>query len=188
VLYLAGDMLRAVGVVAAVLLASVLVADAAAPRGCAMPRKPAGLPTAAVVRVVDGDTLVVQMADGRRQRLRLIGVDSPETHAGPKLDRDVARSGKDQAAIRALGARASRFTRERLAGRAVSVELDVQPADRYGRLLAYVWVGDELYNAAIVREGYAGLMTVPPNVKYRDLFAACYAAARGTRSGLWGLE
>ncbi|HET7343810.1 MAG TPA: thermonuclease family protein, partial [Methylomirabilota bacterium] len=141
-----------------------------------------------VVRVVDGDTLLVQTADGRRQRLRLIGVDSPETHAGPKLDRDAARSGQDTAAIRALGARASRFTRERLAGRAVSVELDVQPVDRYGRLLAYVWVGDELYNAAIVREGYASLMTMPPNVKYRDVFAACYALARDARHGLWAGE
>jgi endonuclease YncB( thermonuclease family) len=69
----------------------------------------------------------------------------------------------------------------------VELERDVTPADRYGRALAYVWVGEELYNLVLVRDGYAGLLTVPPNVKYAGVLAACHREARAGRRGLWGL-
>ena len=167
-------------------LSTAASARAAAP--CAMPRKPAGLHPVSVVRVVDGDTIVVHAADGRNQRVRLIGIDSPEVHASDKLRRDAQRSGRDAAAIQALGAKASEFTKKYLAGRQVELERDVTPADRYGRTLAYVWVGEELYNLVIVRDGYAGLLTLPPNVRYAGVLAACHRTARESRRGLWALN
>ena len=166
----------------ALLLLSPPVADAV---DCAMPRKPSGLARASVVRVVDGDTLVVHVADGRRVRVRMIGVDTPEVHPSEKLTRDAQRSGKDVAAIRALGARASEFTKKHLAGRQVELERDATALDRYGRTLAYVWVGEELYNVLIMREGYASPLTIPPNVKYAETLAACHRTAHQARRGLW---
>ena len=172
--------------VTVLLLLAVLIAPAVAgAEPCAMPRKPAGLATASVVRVVDGDTLVVRLADGRSTRVRMIGIDTPEMHPSDKLTRDAQRSSQDAAAIQALGAKASAFTKKHLTGRKVEMERDATALDRYGRTLAYVWVGDELYNLVIVREGYAGLLTMPPNVKYADTLAACHRAAREGRRGLW---
>ncbi|HWP34952.1 MAG TPA: thermonuclease family protein, partial [Thermodesulfobacteriota bacterium] len=142
---------------------------------------------ATVVAVVDGDTIEVRLADGRRATVRLIGVDAPEQHDSPKLDRDAARSGLDKATIRAMGRLAADYTRRRLEGRTVELELDAETHDRYGRLLAYVWLpGDVLFNAELLREGYAQLLTVPPNVKYADRFVALQREARAAGRGLWG--
>ena len=146
-------------------LALLLAPAAARAQSCTMPRKPAGLVPASVVRVVDGDTIVV--------------------HPSDKLRRDAQRTGKDAAAIQALGARASEFTRKHLAGRTIDLERDATALDRYGRTLAYVWLGGDLYNLVIVREGYAGLLTIPPNVKYAGTLAACHRTAREARRGLW---
>ena len=166
------------------LLLSPATATAAS---CTMPPKPHGLAPASVVRIVDGDTLIMHLEDGRRTRVRLIGIDSPELHPSDKLKRDAQRSGKDAAAIQALGAKAAEFTRKHLEGRKVEIERDATALDRYGRTLAYVWVGDELYNLLIVREGYANLLTIPPNVKYAGTLAACYRTARESHRGLWAL-
>ena len=170
-----------------ILLASLAPAVATA-ASCTMPRKPAGLQPASVERVVDGDTIIVHTGEGRRTRVRLIGIDTPELHPSDKLRRDAQRSGKDASAIQALGARASDFTKKYLGGRAIQLERDATPLDRYGRTLAYVWVGDELYNLVVVRDGYAGLMTIPPNVRYADVLAACHRSAREARRGLWALN
>jgi endonuclease YncB( thermonuclease family) len=166
-------------------LALLLAPAAARAQSCTMPRKPAGLVPASVVRVVDGDTIVVRLGDGRTTRVRLIGIDTPEVHPSDKLRRDAQRTGKDAAAIQALGARASEFTRKHLAGRTIDLERDATALDRYGRTLAYVWLGGDLYNLVIVREGYAGLLTIPPNVKYAGTLAACHRTAREARRGLW---
>jgi micrococcal nuclease len=163
------------------------VAGLAAAAPCTMPRKPVGLPSASVVRVVDGDTIVVH-AEGRTVRVRMIGIDTPEVHASDKLRRDAQRSGQDAAIIQRLGAKASAFTRKYLSGRRVELERDTTALDRYGRTLAYVWVGEELYNIVVVRDGYASLLTIPPNVRYADALAACYRSAREFRRGLWALS
>jgi micrococcal nuclease len=138
-----------------------------------------------VVRaVLDGDTIDVETR-GRTQRVRLIGVDAPEAHDSPKLDRLVAQ-GHDRARILALGRRATAFTRERLLGRAVALELDVETHDRYGRLLAYVWLPDgSLFNATLLADGFARLLTIPPNVRHADEFVRLERAARTARTGLW---
>jgi len=162
-------------------------ASAAGGPPCAPPPRPEGLVPAVVRRVVDGDTVIVRLADRGQESVRLIGVDSPELHESAKLARDAARTGRDAATIQALGRRAARVTAAMLPpGRRVGLELDVEPRDREGRLLAYVWREDAtLVNLALLDAGYARLLTIPPNVRHADRFRACLADARAARRGLW---
>lgn len=143
--------------------------------------RPAAPTTAYVVHVVDGDTLVVQI-DGQRYKVRLIGVDAPESTVEP------------------YGRKATDFTSKRLLGKTVYLEKDVSEQDRYGRALRYVWlvvppsepteeqVRRYLFNAILVLEGYARVATYPPDVKYADLLVKLEGEAREARRGLWGLE
>lgn len=157
----------------------------------AVPAPPAGVLDGPwrVVRVVDGDTLEVRKGD-TTEKVRLIGIDTPESYPGRKLDRDVARSGQDAATIMALGRQAKAFAESLVGGREVLLEADVEPRDRYGRRLAYVWVdgagGRTLVNHAIARAGFAETLTIAPNVRRADEFRAAVAAARAEGAGLWG--
>lgn len=124
-----------------------------------------------VTEVVDGDTLVVT----GDQRVRLIGVDTPETRH-PDLG------------VQCYGREASDFTARLLPpGTSVRLVLDVEPLDRYDRLLAYVYKLDDglFVNQALVAEGYAQVMTVPPNVRHADDFLAAQREARDAGRGLW---
>jgi len=135
-----------------------------------------------VSRVVDGDTLVME----NNQRVRLIGIDTPEMHDSSKLNRDAKRSGEDIETIKALGRQSYEFTKKLLQGQRVRLEFDVERYDKYKRILAYVYLEDGTFaNARIVEEGYASLMTYPPNVKYADLFLKLYRQAREDKRGLW---
>jgi micrococcal nuclease len=124
-----------------------------------------------VVRVVDGDTIHVRLGD-RIEKVRYIGVNTPEVHH--------PRKGEEPG-----GREAMAVNRGLVEGRAVRLELDVQARDRYGRLLAYVWTGETMVNAELVRRGYAQVMTIPPNVRYQDLFLRLQRDAREARRGLW---
>ncbi len=135
-----------------------------------------------VIRAVDGDTLKLENGE----RVRLIGIDTPEMHESDKLYKDSRRTGQDIRTIQALGRRAYEFTRNLIEGKRVRLEFDVEKHDKYGRLLAYVFLLDgKFVNAEIVKQGYASLMTFPPNVKYADLFLKLYQEARENRRGLW---
>jgi micrococcal nuclease len=135
-----------------------------------------------VQRVIDGDTLLLE--DSRR--VRLIGIDTPEMHESAKLYRDAKRSKQSIALIQQLGRQSYEFTRALAEGKRVSLEFDLEKKDKYGRLLAYVYLKDGTFlNAKIVEEGYASLMTYPPNVKYADLFLELYQQARQNQRGLW---
>ncbi len=135
-----------------------------------------------VKRVVDGDT--IQLENG--ERLRLIGIDTPEMHESNKLYRDSRKSNQDIETIKKLGRMSYEFTKRLIEGRRVRLEFDVEKHDKYGRLLAYVYLKDGLFvNAEIVKQGFASLMTIPPNVKYADLFKALYQQARENNRGLW---
>lgn len=172
--------------VAAALLVSLVAAPTPRPGAkCLNPPKPPNLFQAVVTRVIDGDTIQVRLRSGPSERVRLLGIDTPEAHDSAKLDRDARQSGKSKEEIRALGRLAWEFTRSRLDGKDVRLELDVQTRDHYGRLLAYVWLGGTLFNMVILREGYAQVLTLPPNVRYVDLFLACQREARERRRGLW---
>lgn len=141
--------------------------------------KAPGLPAARITRVVDGDTIHVAL-NGRDETVRLIGVDTPETVHPEKP-------------VEPYGPEASAFTKSRLNGKTVYLEFDVQERDKYGRLLAYVWLDEpgeitDVFNAVLLLEGYAQLLTVPPNVKYADHFVRYQREAREAGKGLWGLE
>jgi micrococcal nuclease len=139
------------------------------------PSPPAALETVRVVRTIDGDTIEVERSNKQRVQVRLIGVDTPETVHPSKP-------------VQPYGPEASAYTKERLTGKTVQLEYDVERTDKYGRTLAYVWLGQELFNATLVQEGYAQVMTIPPNVKYADLFVQLQVKAREAKRGLWGLE
>ncbi|OIQ10400.1 thermonuclease family protein [Neomoorella thermoacetica] len=138
-----------------------------------------------VTSVADGDTLHVKI-NAREEKVRLIDVNTPEI-SHPDLGIKVQPYGKEAAA----------YTQKRLAGRQVYLELDVGERDKYGRLLAYVWlekpandseveVRAKMYNAELLLNGYAEVMTVPPNVKYADIFMKLQREAREAGKGLWG--
>ncbi|CAB4548083.1 MAG: thermonuclease family protein [Actinomycetes bacterium] len=129
---------------------------------------------AVVERVVDGDTVVVDV-DGRRETVRLIGIDTPET----------VRPGSP---VECFGPEASAATKELLpAGTPVRLERDVEARDDYDRLLVYlVRATDGLFvNLELVRAGYATPLTFPPNVAHVDEFVAAAAEARDAGRGLW---
>ena len=135
-----------------------------------------------VTRAVDGDTLLLESGE----RVRLIGIDTPEMHESQKLYKDSQRAKQDIATIKALGRRAYEFTRNLVENKRVRLEFDVEKKDQYGRMLAYVYLKDGAFlNAKIIEEGYASLMTYPPNVKYVETFQKLYREARENQRGLW---
>ncbi len=127
----------------------------------------------AVTKVVDGDTFWVDDGSEKGKKVRLIGVDTPETL-------------HPQKAPEPYGREASEFTKSLLEGKKVRLEFDVDSLDRYGRLLAYVYLENGLFvNAELVRKGYAQVATFPPNVKYADYFLKLQRKARNRKLGLW---
>jgi micrococcal nuclease len=149
--------------------------DAGAPPNEATPgseRAPPGVDVP-VERVVDGDTIRVTY-EGRSERVRYIGVDTPETvHPRKGVER--------------FGPEASEANRRLVQGETVRLVFDVEERDRYGRLLAYVYLRDGTFvNARLVEQGYAQVMTVPPNVRHQERFLALQRNARESGRGLWG--
>jgi micrococcal nuclease len=147
--------------------------------GDASGARDAGL--AVVLRAVDGDTFDVRVARVR-ERVRLIGIDTPETHH-PRIG------------VECLGPEAAARTAQLAPpGAAVRLARDVEPRDAYGRLLAYAWIdadGDgtpeTLLNALLVHEGLAVPLRIEPNVAHADEFARAARAAHAARRGLWAV-
>lgn len=128
-----------------------------------------------VTKVVDGDTFWVLNSKGQEEKIRLIGVDSPEAR----------NSGRKR--IEYFGKESSAYAKRILEGQKVRLEYDVQRYDRYQRTLAYVYLEDgRFFNALLVQEGYATVATFPPNVKYESLFIKLQREARTKGKGLWG--
>src|SRR5882724_5094824 len=95
---------------------------------------------ATIVRVVDGDTIEVKLKE-QKEKVRLIGVDTPEKFESDKLHRDAARTGQNEKTIRALGERASDFTKSLVhPGDTVQLEYGQEARDKYRRVLAFVWL------------------------------------------------
>ena len=135
---------------------------------------PSGPMTASVVRAVDGDTLVVRLDSGKRARVRVIGVDTPE---------DVAPGRPVQCWSR----RAAAFTKAALEGRSVTLVLGREREDRYGRTLAYVQRSDGFdLEVELLRRGFARTLTIAPNDDRATHYRALERTARRTGAGLWG--
>ena len=140
---------------------------AAAPRDSG-PRAPIRQPSTCLVsRIVDGDTFECS----RVGRIRLIGMDTPELSQAPF-------------GVMATQALAALIP----VGSSVELERDVELRDQYGRLLAYVWSDGLLVNWMLVRQGWAVLLTYPPNVQYVEWFTAAQQQARADRVGLWAID
>jgi micrococcal nuclease len=139
-----------------------------------------------VLSIVDGDTLKISYK-GQRESIRLIGIDTPESRVNKKTKKDAKRSGQDVETIIAMGKRATAYVESLVKpGDTITIEFDVQERDRYGRLLCYVYLSNgKMLNEEIVKAGYASVMTIPPNVKYKDKFLKSYKNARKRKVGLW---
>ncbi len=140
-----------------------------------------------MTRVVDGDTIEVEITDridgpgaggaaiGALEKVRLIGIDTPES----------VRPGTP---IECFGREASAAAKALLERRDVWLVKDVEERDRYDRLLRYVYMQDEMANARLVVNGYANAFTYPPNIRHSELFVQLQREARENDRGLWSSQ
>jgi micrococcal nuclease len=152
-------------VIAAALFAGTRIAPDAESGGNSA--APGRTQTARVTKNTDGDTLRLSGIG----RVRLIGVDTPEVYGR----------------VECYGHEASAFTARVLPpGTRVRYRLGPEPRDRYGRALAYVWLSDgRFFNQMLVDQGYASVLTIPPDVDYAGRFRAAERRARRAERGLW---
>ena len=126
---------------------------------------------ATVVRVVDGDTIKVEI-DGQKYTVRYIGVDTPETVAPNRP-------------VEYMGPEASAKNKALVDGRQVILVKDISETDKYGRLLRFVFTDGIFVNRELVRLGYAQTITYPPDISCKDSFRAVEKQAREQEIGLW---
>ncbi len=125
-----------------------------------------------VVRVVDGDTIEAQIGNSVED-VRYIGVDTPETV-------------KPDTPVQCFGPQASAFNHRLVEQQQVRLVFGVERRDVYGRLLAYVYLGQRFVNADLVRRGLARSLTIPPNDRFAPLFHRLEMRAARAGRGLWG--
>lgn len=141
-------------------------------------QEPSDYIEASVVSVVDGDTIWV-MKQGVRAKVRLIGVDTPES-VHPDKSKNTS-----------YGKTAAQYTKERLPeGKTIYLQYDVQSTDKYGRDLAYVYIPDnanhwDFFNQELIEKGYGRVMTIEPNTKYETIFVKAEQAAKESQAGFW---
>ncbi|MFR9296159.1 MAG: thermonuclease family protein [Aedoeadaptatus pacaensis] len=162
------------------LIVLALAATYTAKESLDSPKDTAGV---TVKRVVDGDTLIID--DGADTRVRLIGVDTPETV-------------KPRGRVEPWGKEASDFSKKTLTGKAVFLEYDEEKEDRYGRTLAYIWTEDPrvsdkpkeeiLFNYQLVASGYARERAYEPNTKYQAMLHEGEIVAMDHVRGIWAVE
>ncbi len=149
-------------------------------------QSPLKLQKAKVTKIVDGDTVYVKFENGQEKKVRLIGVDTPETKHPEK-------------GVQHYGKEASNYTQSKLYNKSIYLDKDVSDTDKYGRLLRYVWIESpasaaekeiktKMFNAILVLNGYAKASTYPPDVKYSQYFVSFQEEARNAERGLWGKQ
>ena len=127
-----------------------------------------------VKKVSDGDTFWIDNGTEKGEKVRMTGIDTPESHKSKRKD------------VQYFGKEAEAYSRKLLLGKKVRLETDVTPKDKYGRTLAYVYLEDGTFvNAHLIENGYAKVFTFPPNVKYADEFVQLEREARAQNKGLW---
>lgn len=129
-----------------------------------------------IVRVVDGDTVVVKFNDGTTEKVRMLLVDTPESVHPTK-------------GAQPFGKEASNYTKKMLAeGKKVTLEIGNPERDKYNRLLGYIWVDGINFNKKLIEEGYARVAYVePPNTKYLDEFYEAQERAKSQKSRIWSI-
>lgn len=120
---------------------------------------------AKVTRVIDGDTIVIDTG----QKVRYIGMNTPEVETSE-----------------CFATEATQINKNLVLGKEIKLEKDVSDVDKYGRLLRYVYIGDTFVDDYLLKNGYAKIMTVPPDIKYKDEFLQSEKYARENNLGLWG--
>lgn len=135
----------------------------------------ANLLPAKIISVTDGDTMKVKV-NGKEETIRLLLVDTPETKHPNKP-------------VQPFGPEASAFAKKTLEGKDVQIEIDVLERDKYGRLLAYLWIDGKMFNEMLLEKGLARVAYVyPPNVKYVDQFREVQKKAQKAVVGIWSIE
>ena len=139
-----------------------------------------------VAYVVDGDTVAVRI-DKTIEKVRLIGIDTPESRRNERAQLQAERSNRDMKTIIEFGKRSKETLKGLLPkGTELRVEYDAQKRDKYGRLLAYIYRTDNvMINEEILLRGYAQLLTIPPNVRYVERFKRALAKSKKEQRGLW---
>ncbi|MFC0613022.1 thermonuclease family protein [Scopulibacillus daqui] len=134
------------------------------------------LVSAKVIKVIDGDTIKVRL-NGKEETVRLLLVDTPETHH-PRLG------------VQPYGPEASQLTHHLLDGKTVDLELGLGGGrDKYGRLLAYVYIDGQSVEEELLKRGLARVAYVyPPNTKYVDEYRAIQKEAQRKGIGIWSIE
>ena len=128
--------------------------------------------TVKVDRVVDGDTFVTYI-NGEKTRIRMIGVDTPES-----VHPDESKNTK-------WGKKISKWVKKQLTGKKVKLKYDKDKYDQYGRTLAYVYLGKTMFNKTLLKKGYARAVYYAPNGKYRKAFNKLQATAKKKKKGFW---
>lgn len=128
-----------------------------------------------VKSIIDGDTIELESGE----MIRYIGIDTPETRIKQK-------DGTWLYQPEAYGEAAKEFNRKLVEDKKIRLEYDMVQKDKYNRTLAYVFAGDTFVNAELIKEGYALLYTIPPNIKYVDFFIESQKEARENKRGMWG--
>lgn len=119
---------------------------------------------AKVARVIDGDTIIIDTG----QHVRYIGVNTPEVETSE-----------------CFATEATEINKNLVLDKVVRLEKDISEIDKYGRLLRFVYIGDIFIDDYLVKNGYAKIMTVPPDIKNKDQFGQSENYARQNRLGLW---
>lgn len=131
----------------------------------------------AVKKITDGDTFWIYNGTSEGEKIRLIGVDAPESKSVFKKKKGF------------FGTESKEYLTNLLKGKHVKLEYDIDRTDQYGRTLAYVYLEDGTFvNADLVKNGYAQIMTIPPNVKHADEFLRLQQEARENNRGLWNIS
>lgn len=140
-----------------------------------------------LLTVIDGDTVIVRR-NNKKETVRLIGIDAPETQDNLKARRDSEKQGKDLRSINAAGHRSLKHLKKYIrAGSDLRLVYDVNRFDKYGRTLAYVYSeNEELLNLKMVADGFAYPLSIAPNLRFQTEIASAAKFARETKSGLWG--
>lgn len=136
-----------------------------------------------VTKHIDGDTVHITLDDGEVLKIRMIGIDTPETVHPSKP-------------VEFYGKEASDFTKNSIYEETVYLEKDISDTDKYGRALRYIWleipteineeaIKAKMFNGILVAQGYANSLSYPPDVKYQDYFTKFQKEARENNLGLW---